>query len=129
MLAQGTGDGGGAAVAAVGIVAGIALAVLSIAALWKVFTKAGEAGWKAIIPFLNLYVMLRIVGRPGWWLILLLVPFVNIVVAVVVYYDLARSFGHGVGFTLGLLILNIIFLPILGFGGSRYRGPAARLGI
>jgi hypothetical protein len=64
------------------------------------------------------------VGRPGWWLLLYLVPIVNVVILIIVSNDLSKSFGHGVGFTLGLVFLSIIFYAILGFGDSRYLGPA-----
>jgi hypothetical protein len=101
---------------------GVALAVLQLAALWKIFTKAGEAGWKSLIPIYNMIVLLRIVGRPAWWLLLFLVPLVNIVVFVIVYVDLAKAFGKGIGFALGLLFLSFVFLPILGFGDARYHG-------
>lgn len=97
--------------------------VLAVAALWRIFSKAGEAGWQAIIPIWNVVVLLKIVGRPWWWILLLLIPIVDIVILIIVYYDLAKSFGHGVGFTIGLIFLNIIFFLILGFGGSRYLGP------
>jgi Family of unknown function (DUF5684) len=65
-------------------------------------------------------------GRPGWWVVLLLIPIVNIVVAIILWYELSVSFGHGVGFTIGLVLLNWIFLLILGFGSSRYLGPGPR---
>lgn len=104
----------------------LVLAVLTIAGVWRVFTKAGEAGWKSLIPFYNVWVMLEIAGRPGWWLIWFFIPIVNFVVMIILYYDLAMSFGHGVGFTLGLLFLSPIFFMILGFGSSEYVGPYAR---
>ena len=100
--------------------------VLDIAGLWMVFKKAGRPGWAAIIPFYNYYVMLKIVGRPGWWLILFFIPIVVIVIAIIVLHDLSKSFGKGVGFTIGLVLLSFIFVPILGFGAAQYRGPAAR---
>jgi hypothetical protein len=102
--------------------------VLMIASMWKVFTKAGQDGWKAIIPIYNLYVLLKIVGRPGWWLILFLVPIVNFIVAIVLNVDLAKSFGKGIGYGLGLTFLGIIFYPLLGFGDAEYQGPAAASG-
>ena len=103
----------------------LAVLVIFIASAWKVFTKAGQPGWAAIIPIYNVIVLLQIVGRPLWWLLLLLIPLVNIVVALLVYIDLAKSFGQGTGFGIGLLLLAPIFWPILGFGSSRYVGPAA----
>lgn len=99
------------------------VAVIVIAGLWKVFSKAGEAGWQAIIPIWNIVVLLKIVGRPIWWIILFLIPVVNLIIGIIVVYDLAKSFGHGVGYTLGLLFLSFIFYPMLGFGSSRYLGP------
>ena len=103
----------------------IAVIVFEIAALWLTFVKAGQAGWKAIIPIYNYYVILKIVGRPGWWLILYFIPIVNLIIAIIVLLDLAKSFAKGVGFAIGLILLGFIFLPILGFGPAAYVGPAA----
>jgi Family of unknown function (DUF5684) len=99
--------------------------LLVIAAMWKVFTKAGRPGWAAIIPIYNMYVWCKIVGRPGWWVILMLIPFVNIIIGIIVCIDMAKSFGKGAGFGIGLALLGFIFLPILGFGSAQYQGPAA----
>ena len=115
-------DGGGGA-AAVILVIYFAVIILVIAGMWKIFTKAGEDGWKAIIPIYNVWVLLRIVGRPGWWLILFFIPFVNFIIWIIVANDLSKSFGKGVGFTLGLVFLSPIFILILGFGDARYVGP------
>ncbi|MFZ1730089.1 MAG: DUF5684 domain-containing protein [Bacteroidota bacterium] len=93
-----------------------------IACYWKIFTKAGQPGWAAIVPFYNLYVMLQIVGRPGWWIILMLIPCVNIVVMILLYLDLARVFGKSTGFAIGLILLSVIFIPILAFGDAEYVG-------
>jgi hypothetical protein len=99
-----------------------ALVVLMIAAMWKIFVKAGEPGWAAIVPIYNLYIILKIAGKPGWWLLLFLIPVVNFVVAIIVYIAFAQAFGKGVGFALGLLFLGVIFFPILAWGDSRYTG-------
>ncbi len=115
-----------------GVGVGIFFALLSIVfylfygyCYGRIFQKAGRPLWEGFIPIYNYYVALKIVGRPGWWLILYIIPIVNIVITVIVYYDLARSFGKGVGFTLGLFLLWFIFLPILAFSDARYVGPAA----
>ena len=111
-----------AGAAATGImVIWLAVLVLMIAAMWKVFDKAGEPGWAAIVPIYNLYVMLKIAGKPGWWLILMLIPFVNLVVGIIMYIAFAQAFGKGAGFGLGLLFLGPIFFPILAWGEARYR--------
>lgn len=106
----------------------LAVCVLLIAALWKVFAKAGQPGWAAIIPIYNAYILIKIAGRPGWWLVLYLIPLVNVVIAVMVTIEVARAFGKGIGFALGMIFLAFIFYPILGFGSAVYRAqppPAA----
>ncbi len=89
-----------------------------------IFAKAGESRVAAYVPIWNTLTILKIVGRPWWWLLLLLIPFVDIVVAIIIAHDLSKAFGHGVGFTLGLIFLSWIFALILWLGGSRYVGPA-----
>ena len=103
----------------------LVVGVLVIASLWVIYSKAGKPGWAAIIPFYNYYVLLQIVGRPGWWLILMFVPVVNVIVAILVYFDLAKSFGQGSGFGCAMIILPFIFFPVLAFGDYKYQGPAA----
>jgi hypothetical protein len=120
MLMQ-TSDSGSAVL----IVVWLAYAIFVFASLWRVFTKAGQPGWAALIPIYNIIVILKIVGRPVWWIFLLLVPIVNIVVLFVVYIDLAKSFGKSAGFGVGIALLGFIFLPILAWGSATYRGPAA----
>ena len=109
----------------VSIIFGLLVALLLIVAMWKVFTKAGQPGWASIIPIYNIYIWCKIVGRPWWWILLMLIPFVNFIVAIILCIDLAKSFGKGVGFGIGLALLGIIFFPILGFGSAQYQGPAA----
>ena len=99
--------------------------ILMIAACWKIFTKAGQPGWASIIPIYNWYIICKIVGRPGWWVILLLIPFVNFIIGIILCIDLAKSFGKGVGFGIGLVLLGVIFFPILAFGSAQYQGPTA----
>jgi hypothetical protein len=103
----------------------IAVWALIVAGWWMIFTKAGEEGWKAIIPIYNVIVLLKIVGRDWWWVILMLIPIVNLIIWVIISLDLAKSFGRGTGFAIGLIFLPFIFALILGFGGDRYQGPAA----
>ena len=103
----------------------LAFTILILAAWWKIFTKAGQPGWACIIPIYNLYVWCKIVGRPWWWILLMLIPFVNLIILIILIIDLAKSFGKGVGFGIGLLLLPVIFFPILGFGSAQYQGPTA----
>ena len=110
--------GGGAGSSIIGLLIGI----LVIAGLWKVFTKAGKPGWAAIIPIYNLIVLLQIAGKPLWWIVLFCIPIVNFVVAVMVLINVAKAFGKGTGFAIGMLLLGPIFIPILGFGSAQYIG-------
>lgn len=104
----------------------LAIFIVIIASFWKVFTKAGQPGWASIIPIYNLIVMLQIVGRPWWWILLLLIPIVSLVIAIIISIDMAKSFGKGTGFGIGLALLGFIFYPILGFGSATYQGPSAK---
>lgn len=103
----------------------LTLIVLLLASMWKMFTKAGRPGWAAIVPIYNYIVLLQIVGRPVWWLVLLLIPFVNIVFAIIVTHDISKAYGRGVGMTLLQIFLPFIAYPILGFGKDQYVGPVA----
>jgi hypothetical protein len=103
-----------------------ALAILGVVAMWRVFSKAGQPGWAAIVPVYNTYVLLRMVGRPGWWLALLFVPIANVVILVLVMVDLATAFGKSGGFAALLILLPFVGLPILAFSNDAvYRGPVA----
>lgn len=97
-----------------------AIGIFMIICMWKVYSKAGKPGWAAIVPIYNIVVLLEIVKKPVWWLILLLIPIVNIIIMILIYVELAKAFGQGVGFGLGLIFLSIIFFPILAFGDYQY---------
>lgn len=104
----------------------LVLIILPIVAFWMIFKKAGKPGWAAIIPIYNMVVLCEIVGRPAWWVVLLFIPFVNFIILIILMWDLARSFGKGVGFTIGLILLSYIFILILAFGKAAYAGAAAK---
>ena len=101
----------------------LAIIVFIIAAMWKVFVKAGQPGWAAIIPIYNLYILTKIGGKPGWWVLLFFIPLVNYVFVVWLYNMVSKSFGKDEGFTVGLVLLGFVFWPILGFGNAKYQGP------
>ncbi len=102
---------------------GLGMAVLMIASMWKLFTKAGKEGWMSLIPILNVVVMCEIVGRPTWWVLLMFIPCANIIVAFLLAFDLAEAYGQGAGYGIGLVLLPYVFYPMLGFGSARYLGP------
>ena len=79
----------------------------------------------AIVPIYNFYVLLKIVGRPGWWLVWYFIPFANVVVGLIVLWELTKSFDKPAGWFFGLWLLWFIFFPMLGFGSSEYSGPYA----
>jgi hypothetical protein len=121
-----SGNGGGAAIGGlIALLIWLGVIVLVFAGFWKTFAKAGQPGWAAIIPIYNLYVLCKIVGRPWWWLVLCFIPIVCLVITILLWLDLAKSFGQGVLFAIGLILLSPIFICILGFGSAQYQGPSA----
>jgi len=118
----------GSGVSGVTLILFLVVIVVLVAAMWRVFTKAGEAGWKSIIPLYNTYIMLRIVNRPGWWLLLYLIPLVNLVVSIITSIDLAKAFGKTTAFGIfGLAIFSFVGYPMLAFDQkAKYTRPAAR---
>ena len=143
--------------AAGGIVGGIAgvigmflliFYILTVIASWKIFTKAGEAGWKALIPVYNAWILYKLIGVSFWkWLVLpaiisgvfssigngnsdlktimdLLSGIATLVIDIMFARGLAKAFGKGTGFTVGLVLLPNIFQLILAFDSSEYQGPA-----
>jgi hypothetical protein len=95
----------------------------ALAGLWRVFEKLGRAGWEGIIPIWNLLVVLQLVHRPVWWVVLFLLPIVNLVIGIIVCMEFARLFGRSPAFGVGLALLGFVFYPILGFGKAEYHGP------
>ena len=98
----------------------LVIIVVMVASMWKVFTKAGKPGWAAIVPIYNFIVILEIAGKPLWWFLLLLVPFVNFVVFFLLGINIAKAFGKGTGFGVGLTLLPFIFYPMLAFTDATY---------
>jgi len=101
----------------------VAVVAFGIIVQWKIFTKAGKPGWASIVPIYNVLVLLEIVGKPWWYLLLMLIPGVNVVILIMVMLDLAKVFGKSGGFAVGLIFLSIIFMAILAFGDAKYLGP------
>ena len=112
---------GSSAAGGVGVIVYLVLVIFYITVFWKIFEKAGHPGWAAIIPIYNLYVYCKVAGRPGWWIVLFLIPIVNIVIAAILAIDVAKHFAKSTGFGVGLWLLGFIFAPILAFGEATYR--------
>ena len=128
ILLQNEDDGGifAAIFGGFGMICWLIFAVILIAAMWKIYVKAGKPGWAAIIPIYNIWVLLEIIGRPGWWLILFFIPFVNFVISIIVAIDLAKVFGKSAVWGIVLLFFfNVIGFLMLGFGDATYQGPDA----
>ena len=142
-----------AAASIVFVLVSIASYVLIVIGWWKIFTKAGEAGWKSIIPYYNVYTQYKLTWKPAmFWIglaltlmasfagaaagedpnlaISLVVALLNLAVTVincVSMYWLARSFGKGTGYTIGLILLEPLFMILLGFGDAEYIGNASEM--
>ena len=96
------------------------LCLVAIAGMWATFSKAGIAGWKSLIPIYNMVLLLQIANKPAWWLLPLLCPMVNVVFIILVSLEVAKRFGRGPGFGIGLAFLPFVFYPILAWGGSQF---------
>lgn len=98
----------------------VLLFIITLESIWKVYSKAGKSGWAAFVPIYNTIVLLEIIKKPIWWFFLLLIPGVNLIVAIWMTNLLAKSFGKDEGFTVGLILLPIIFYPLLGMSDAKY---------
>ena len=117
-----TGSAAGGAMAMGLMVLWLAIVVVEIAAIWRVFTKAGEPGWASIVPIYNTIVMCKIGGKPAWWFLILwlVIPWFIVCIGV------AKAFGKGSGFGIGLALLFPIFILVLAWGDTKYQlQPAA----
>jgi hypothetical protein len=105
----------------VGLVTAVVMAIFALAGIGATFTKAGKPAWAAVIPIYNVVLLLKLAGRPRWWLVLLCVPFVNLFVFLILSIDIAHNFGKRAAYGLGLTFLGFVFYPLLGFGSAHYR--------
>jgi hypothetical protein len=127
LLAQN--DDAGAVAALFGLVCNcmmfLVVGVPIVAGVWKTFEKAGKPGWAAIVPFYNCYVLTEVSRKEILWFILTLIPCVQYVAIIVLCIEVAKNFGKGAGFGVGLALLPFIFFPMLGFGSAQYQGGPA----
>lgn len=98
----------------------IGIIALMLTSLWKIVAKAGEPGWSGIIPIYNMMVLAKIGQKPIWWGALVLIPLAGIVFQIWIWNRVVKRFGYSEGFTVGLVLLPLIFIPILAFGSSKY---------
>lgn len=111
------------------VIFALLVAVLCIAGMWKIFEKANQPGWAAIVPIYNYYILTKIIGKPWYWLLLMLIPYIGAIWAIWSFNLLSKSFGKDAGFTIGIIFLPFIFLPMMGFDKSiQYQGPAGNPG-
>ncbi len=106
------------------MVISLILGLILLVANWKIFEKAGEGGWKVLIPIYNLYIYFKITFGNGWMFLLTLVPVVNIVITLIAAWKLCKAFGKGVGFFILMILIPFLANLILGFGSAEYNGPA-----
>ena len=110
------------------MIVSLVILVVGIVAMWKIFTKAGKEGWKCLIPFYNTYLLFEIAGMNGWMFLIMFIPFVGSLIALILLAGgLAKQFGQGTGFAVGLFFLTPIFMMILGFGSAQYQGAAGQV--
>jgi len=110
------------------IIFGILTVIIEVVGAWYMFQKAGEPGWAAIIPIYNYLIAIKIAGKQWWYILLMLIPVVNLVIYIMILHGLSKNFGKGGAFTVGLFFFRFIFIPILGFGKSVYSGDKSNFG-
>jgi len=102
----------------------VLIGLVFVIANWKLYTKAGKPGWISIVPIYNTIVLLKLVGKPWWWIFLLLIPLVNFVFGIMLLIAMSKSYSRGTGFVVGLILMPFIFFPVLGLSKkSVYIGP------
>ena len=107
----------------------LAIMVFMIVSWWIVFKKAGQPGWAILIPIFNFLVILRVAEKPWWWVFAILLaiipiagPILFLVVWILICNAISKNFGQGAGFTVGLVLLSVVFVPILAFGDYKWKG-------
>ena len=117
-----------AGIAVIMAIVGSIVGIITIIANWKIFTKAGEKGWKSLIPVYNTVVLFKIAGISPLLIFVYFASAIPIVGWIAVFvltiylmHNLAKAFGKDSGFTVGLVLLNTIFIMILAFGKSEYQ--------
>jgi hypothetical protein len=108
------------------LIPALIVSAILIIAMWKIFTKAGKPGWASIVPIYNVIVLLEIIGKPLWWIFVIIFPCTGFIFAIWTTNLLSKSFGQKEGFTVGLILLPYVFYPILAFGNYQYLGPSAK---
>ena len=98
----------------------IGIIVLMITSVWKVFTKANQPGWAAIVPIYNIIIMLEVAKKPTWWVAMYFIPIANFIFMIMTLNGISKNFGKDEGFTVGMVLLGIVFWPILAFGNAQY---------
>jgi hypothetical protein len=113
-------NSGAAGIGIVGTIIYLAIVVLLIVSLWKLYAKAGKPGWAAIIPIYNIIVLLEIVKRPIWWIILLFIPIVNFIALIIIYVDFVKAYGKPAWHIILVLLFSFIYFPYLAFSDAKY---------
>jgi hypothetical protein len=98
----------------------LAFSIFAIVVMWKLFSKMNEPGWVSIVPIYNTIVLMQKVGMNPIWILGIMVPILNLIIAIAVMIRLSQAFGKDSGFAIGLLLLSPIFMAILSFGDSTY---------
>ena len=104
---------------------GAVVAALWSAGAWRILAKAGRPGWLALVPVYNAVAICRVAGKPGWWVVLFVVPIVNVILCLTLGVAIANAFGKRPRFGLGLGLwpTQPVFYLLLGFGRATYVGP------
>ena len=105
----------------------VVFGVIPIIAMWKIFEKADKPGWAVLIPIYREIVFVEIINKPMWWVVMLLIPGINIIWMIWTWNLLVKKFGKTESFTVGVILLSFVFIPILGFGKSKFNNKSLNI--
>ncbi|MEI6822707.1 MAG: signal peptidase I [Bacteroidota bacterium] len=102
--------------------------ILTIIGLWKMFEKAAYPGWVILIPFYNFYIWLKIIKKPLWWYIFIIIPFINVFTVMLMVVELVKCFKkYGLGEQAISVLFPFFYLPYIGFNKKEeYLDPDKR---
>ena len=103
--------------------------LLSLAGLWGLFEKAGQKGWMVLVPFYNFYIWLKIIDKPLWWYIFILVPFINIFTILLMIVELVKCYNkNGLIQQAVAVLVPFFYLPYIAFISKKevYTHPSKR---
>lgn len=102
----------------------LAISVVMVISMWKIFVKAGKEGWISLIPFYNLWTLFEIGGQKGAYIFFMFIPcagpIIYLVFEIKAYLEIAKRFGKDTSFGVLSIFFPFVTFPILAFSDAQY---------